>query len=712
MLAHRENIVLVDSNSKPSWGASYTVTVYEPGAVATGASSGTTITVNRAHGFQAGDKYLINPGTDDTFSGTDTVQSVTATTIVMGQSVSIAVGDVLVNLGADTGVAAPNYDASPISIHTRSDGSDTAISNSTVTCDAYGNYEYWARRYIVWELIRDSDGDPVSCMQGVTLQGRIDQFNLLDYGAVPNDASADNYTAIGLWIQDADNYNSSAAYPNAKLYAPAGEYYIATNDAFGNFTSAGASLATPRYTEGLVFQGDGQKNTIFRLAPAAADIYFYDRATGSDMKLVNPMFRDIGFCGGDEYSRTTGVGAAYSDVSEYAHGFAIYSESPERGFAFDNCEFSMLDTVFTMTGDNQSSENVFFNCNFFRIRSYVYKIDNLQSVNHTFFGCDFEMIWGHVFYIGSNGGGGVRVYGGSVIIQDSDIGTPADKWVLYGDGASSAITNGGFLFSDIRFELRDDNSGLVYAPNTTDGSFYVTFRGCSFIDDGGTVDKELVDTSGYNIITFRDCIFHNQSTATFTYTMRGYSNSYGRSGHLKWFNCHVATTLSEDITFTTATLGRATARGCYGPLGTPASKVAVDFDINGLSAAMSDCNTMLKTANLFSESDGWPYYDGAEYLYERTVTLPVNAWIKRIHVYKPADAGGSTTYILRVGNDDKTTIYGESVPAAQSAVHEINIEDMNIDVAAVANTRTIRLWCVADSTGQIDAGGFATVEYY
>lgn len=160
-LAYRGNTVLPSVNSAPGFGASYTVTAYEVGAVASANSSGATITVNSGHGFAEGDKILVNPGTDDTFSGTDTVQSTTSTTVVMGQSYSISSGDQIVNLGPDTGVASPNYDGSGYTVYSDMDGG-TSISNSQVTCNAQGSYEYWHYGFAIWELVRDSDGDPVA----------------------------------------------------------------------------------------------------------------------------------------------------------------------------------------------------------------------------------------------------------------------------------------------------------------------------------------------------------------------------------------------------------------------------------------------------------------------------------------------------------------------------------------------------------------------
>src|SRR3990172_11877420 len=99
ILAFRFNTVqrVVNSNLQPA--GSYTVRAYEPGAqVVSVAGSPSTFTVRQGHGFAAGDKVLLRPGTDNVFSGTDTVASVTATTVVMTSSAYTASsGDVLFN---------------------------------------------------------------------------------------------------------------------------------------------------------------------------------------------------------------------------------------------------------------------------------------------------------------------------------------------------------------------------------------------------------------------------------------------------------------------------------------------------------------------------------------------------------------------------------------------------------------------------------------
>ena len=141
MMNLRENLLFTDS-SGPAFADSYTVTAYPVGAVATSSSSGSTLTVAAGHSFVAGDKILIGPGSANTFSGVNVVDSVSATSIVMdGGSYAVSVGDKIVNLGPDIGTASPNYDASPMGIYTDPAGS-TAASNATVTASSAGEYSW------------------------------------------------------------------------------------------------------------------------------------------------------------------------------------------------------------------------------------------------------------------------------------------------------------------------------------------------------------------------------------------------------------------------------------------------------------------------------------------------------------------------------------------------------------------------------------------
>ena len=146
----REGRVFISVATYPDFGASYYVTAYEVGAQVTSGSSGTTATVRAGHGFAANDKFIV--GTDATKY--NTVTAVTSTTLTI-TAMSLSAGDLLVNLGADTGITAPNYNGAGLTIYTDMAYGSVA-TNNTVQSDANGKYRYYHKGISIWELIRSS----------------------------------------------------------------------------------------------------------------------------------------------------------------------------------------------------------------------------------------------------------------------------------------------------------------------------------------------------------------------------------------------------------------------------------------------------------------------------------------------------------------------------------------------------------------------------
>ena len=190
-MIHRQHEVFKTSNSLPDFAASYTVLALPVGAVAAAASSGTTATVDAGHGFKASDKVLIYNSSAATYVA-EALSSVTGTTLVWSSATpTIAKYDLLCNLGPDSGSGAtPAYTASPMYVFKDAGGGDT-ITNSQVTTDTYGNYEYWSRGDgRNWELILNG-----STVVGVVpgWSGVGGQLNPCDFGCIA-DSTGDNGT--------------------------------------------------------------------------------------------------------------------------------------------------------------------------------------------------------------------------------------------------------------------------------------------------------------------------------------------------------------------------------------------------------------------------------------------------------------------------------------------------------------------------------------
>jgi hypothetical protein len=82
----------------------------------------------------------------------------------MGQIYTVAVGDLLINLGNDTGVSSPNYNGNGLlTIYSDLAGGNT-ISGSRVFANQEGEYEYWWDPNVerqVWEVVFNSSNTPV-----------------------------------------------------------------------------------------------------------------------------------------------------------------------------------------------------------------------------------------------------------------------------------------------------------------------------------------------------------------------------------------------------------------------------------------------------------------------------------------------------------------------------------------------------------------------
>lgn len=155
----REGRVLISVATDPDFGSGYSVTAYEVGAQVTTGGTTNTPQVRTGHGFAAGDKFIVGTST----SQFKTVLSVTATqlTLTGAETVTVAAGDILINLAADTGSSTPNYNGNGLAVYTDMAYASQA-TNNTVTTDATGNYRYFYNNIPIWELVRTSLGVPIA----------------------------------------------------------------------------------------------------------------------------------------------------------------------------------------------------------------------------------------------------------------------------------------------------------------------------------------------------------------------------------------------------------------------------------------------------------------------------------------------------------------------------------------------------------------------
>jgi len=152
-------------------GQAYTITAYRPGGIVSGTTSAgpstgffetTDIPLYSGHGFLVNDRFIIgiDPSTYNVITNVDG-----NTVRVLGTS-SVTTGDTLVNLGADTGPSATNYDGSDIVIYSTPDTS-VVVSQSRVTSNDEGEFDYYHDGTAnLWELVRGTDGVSVAFLIG------------------------------------------------------------------------------------------------------------------------------------------------------------------------------------------------------------------------------------------------------------------------------------------------------------------------------------------------------------------------------------------------------------------------------------------------------------------------------------------------------------------------------------------------------------------
>jgi len=501
-LSCRENTLATFGTAHTVAATSYTVTAYPVGALASAGSSGTTITVDAGHSFRAGDKYLINPGVDDTFSGTDTVQSVTATTVVMGQSVSVSAGDVLVNLGPDTGTSSPNYDASPVAIYSDADGS-TAISNSRVTCSAAGEYSYYHKgdgRF--WELIRDSDGDVADVIKG--FGGISGWVNVMDYGAA-GDGTTEDQAAL----------NAALLTGASEVYFPAGTYLIDSDSSTPNDGTEGGIAPV--------------SNQTLRLAP---DAILKAKASSSDSGNIIRIrdLSNVRVLGG----QIDGNLPNYSGSSEFGFGLSLWGSSNiwvTDVFAKD----CWGDGFYIDEGTGSGDSIHFHGCTAERCRRQGMSIVVGTRISLT--NCIFRDT-GTLNGTSPESGLDIEPDAGNVVTDVAVVGClfesndgPGVNVALSGDTASGNITITGCVTQN------NDHAGYHVSGAANN---HVAIVGCSSAGDGtiaGTAGMLITNSDGVLVsgCTIRESVLHGirvDAASSFCNITGNYIEDAGESGIL------------------------------------------------------------------------------------------------------------------------------------------------------------------------------------
>ena len=535
----------------------------------------------------------------------------------------------------------------------------------------------------------------VSHNEDGTLRGTIEVINVKDHGAVGN-GTADDSAAFKAAIDAA--VDTSRVRGNAAIFVPRGDYLLNESGVF-SYLPPNAGLQG-----GIYWFGAGMEASKIVLNPPGAEpAWFYDSSVAQAYQFLT--FSHLQF----ESSNASGN-------QDQANGFLLNSFGHDQGFQWWRCSFgreSQFQTLLKLDGQANAAEMRFFGCRIKFIKNGVIVWSNQQAVNIELFGTDIDDITGNVFIVDSDGGGSLKVFGGSIIWY----GVDSDGYLLNLTGSNGL--NHIFTFSGIKTEMIDAGAKLVN-KNGSQGSAQVFFDGVDFRTVLGG-EREAVTIDIRTEVHFNNCRIPLEWTYRLTQTTGGES-SLNSPGEIHFMNCRVPENISEKFTFDNI-FGFARAAYCIAANNPPSQGQAVDFDLNWENRTFGGHTIRPKIAVLKRKSGRWPRTTASDPgepsdTDEWTVKLPVNAVIKNIYIFKPAAGGSSAPYQLHVGNNDKTVIYGSSNNGGMKDSHSITVENSAADIVVVGtndNDRIVRLW--ADPGGDGTAlhslpGELAIVEYY
>lgn len=516
--------------------------------------------------------------------------------------------------------------------------------------------------------------------------------HISDFGGVGDwDAVALTGTDNSQAIKDAmlgalSQSGVSAGGGHYRIHFGPGKFRILSDKVFNANTGVG-------FADGFIVEGEGLSATQLVLDAAGSAKYFYNNDVALTQQRIFVTFQDIMFRG-VEYN--------------FSNGFKFQQD---QGWKFYRCWFQTLFNAIESRGGagatTVGSEHKFFSCKFTNIRGSVHVIDNEQGLNYEYHSCDIESILGNIFYIGAGGGGALRYFGGSIIMDDNGV---SDTWLLYIVGTSLGSNNNTYTFNGIQTELRSVRNKLVF-KGTDGNSALVTFNQCNMTHTNG--DRQWVDITSCRV-TFNGCVVRGN-----TYIIRtsGGGVAYSRMGDpgsIIFNQCHAPSNLSTLIT--TGSYGYASARGNFNSeyiSGDEKSRWAMDFDLNAWNGSgRASAFPGLKTHSAKPQLGFWPFTDAS---YDYTLYLQDNALVKNIYVFRPANGGGGAgAYQLHVGNGDKTVTYGSSTLGVGTDAHTIIVErpiNNLISGGTTSPNNRVMIWANPTNASSVD-GGYFLVEYY
>jgi Pectate lyase superfamily protein len=501
------------------------------------------------------------------------------------------------------------------------------------------------------------------------------QFNADNTGKI------DSSEALKNAIIQAIKNNATTANQKITVYLPAGTFNIDLNKVFSNFDFTSLGLTTT-VKKGLRFVGAGRYSTILKLVTNGTEKWFYDNESINSQKFSHIFFEHMSF--------TT------DDVSK-GHGFKQWSQGGEKQFRFFDCDFE-LGTIMQFEGVGNADLNRFLLCSITSHETtFIY--NNNQSVSNELISCDLNMKKGFI-NVKNQGGGSFKVFGGNFEMHPHTTDTTDHYLFTMEDNPILGQGNCDFNFNDIRFEIHGINKKLVYTT-LNDKPLNINFTRCQFgtVPDGS---REVVRVTPTKRVVFDNCILNDN----FTYKVEGdFATSSGTpsGAQLMFYKCDVgrAKNLYERIT-KTGNVYRVKANECFRQSSSVGSNVVPqDFDYGWDNIAPMGVTANRKVIPIKQTWTAFPVTGSNE----KVLTIPTGCFITKIYIKKPAVASTSSDYNLKIGNDDKSIVLGESGLKPHNQDHIITLQD-----TGVLAYNKLRLWAEGTATTS-QSGGVAYIEY-
>lgn len=458
---------------------------------------------------------------------------------------------------------------------------------------------------------------------------------------------------------------------------------------------------------GMTFVGQGY--TTLKLITNGAEAWFYDNGSsdgsqGNDAKdhrrLAFAKWEGFNFTT-DDATRVNGNGFRFTGI-----GLAF-----EQNYMFDHCRFNALNVCFKTAGTLNTDSIRLYDCYGYDVNTALV-LSNNQSVLMEWFGTAFELVRKDVFRVESGGGGDVKIYGGSWVMEKAsgDSGTYAFLRVASTD--STAWGNGNFFFHGIKPELRDADTMLASLPGPS-GAVYTHFIDCNLHTASSTA-HDMVLLGSNRRVTFTGCVLPEAGRYVIDV---GYEAQSAPLPSLRFENCDTPEDLASMVSWKNARFGAVTARNSRAiqPTKDFGSGYVNDFDLNTLTGTFRGVIAEKKVLPLMPTGMyAWPCANTGTR--EWSAILPPGAIITRIVLNRPALNSSTTAYQLAVSNGDKSTIYA-STPASGTYGPAVTL-DASVSVqiptdATQINARTVRLYApkAGDSSPAAFGVGYAFIEY-